>query len=143
MPTTCCVINCHRRHSRESGIQFYRFPVDPDRRRRWLSFVARQNADGSSWKPGPGDRLCSCHFISGKKSNLPSNPDYVPSVHVGNEFNGGDCEVRMSRFERARRRSSVRAHKEQHYSRRKPVMNSSSRTSQHFTMTMDCSLKQL
>ena len=33
------------------------------------------------WKPGEGGRLCSEHFVSKKKSNLPNNPDYVPSVY--------------------------------------------------------------
>ena len=28
-----------------------------------------------------GNRVCSEHFISKKKSNLPGNPDYVPSVY--------------------------------------------------------------
>ena len=31
--------------------------------------------------PGQGDRVCSCHFISGEKSNMPSSPDYVPTVY--------------------------------------------------------------
>ncbi len=82
MPTTCCVVNCHARHSRGAITRFYRFPKDPDRRRQWLAFVCRRNHDGSSWEPGDGDRVCSHHFIAGKKSNLPAAPDYVPSLHT-------------------------------------------------------------
>ena len=28
-----------------------------------------------------GNRVCSEHFISKKKSNLPGNPDYVPFIY--------------------------------------------------------------
>ena len=64
-----------------SLISFYRFPTDSERRHRWICFVSRQNPDGTPWKPVEGDRLCSEHFISKKKSDLPNNPDYVPSVY--------------------------------------------------------------
>ena len=33
-------------------------------------------------QPGEGDRVCSEHFISKKKADLPNNPDYVPSVYL-------------------------------------------------------------
>ena len=68
MPTTCCVVNCSKHHSRGLGIRFYWFPTDSDHRRQWLTFVSRINPDGSPWEPKDGDRVCSCHFISGKKS---------------------------------------------------------------------------
>jgi len=29
-------------------------------------FIGRKNPDGTPWKPGTGDRVCSNHFISGK-----------------------------------------------------------------------------
>ena len=81
MPTTCCVVGCYNRHSKKSIYSFYQFPADPDRRHRWVSFVSRRNADGTLWKPGEGDRVCSEHFTSKKKSDLPGNPNYVPSVY--------------------------------------------------------------
>ena len=37
---------------RKVKYSFYRFPIDPDRQLRWVSFVLQQNADGSPWKPG-------------------------------------------------------------------------------------------
>ena len=72
MPTTCAVVGCYNRHSKENEYSFYQFPTDPDRRHRSVSFVSRQNADGSPWKPGEGDRLCSEHFISKNR-----NPIYL------------------------------------------------------------------
>lgn len=115
MPTTCAVVGCYHRHSKESKYSFYRFPTDPDRRRKWVSFVSRQNADGTPWQPGEGDRVCSEHFISKKKADLPNNPDYIPSVYPhetakkkcsGNSnsnTNGGS----LARFERAQRRAAA------------------------------------
>ena len=80
MPTTCVVVNCHNRQHKGCNISFYQFPVDQDHRRRWVAFVSHQNEDGSPWQPGDGDRICSDHFILKKKSVIPNNPDYVPSI---------------------------------------------------------------
>ena len=73
MLTTCCVVNCNKRHSASSNVRFYRFLKDPDRRRRWLAFVSRRNRDGSPWMPGQGDRaqvkitymlhICDIHML--------------------------------------------------------------------------------
>ena len=82
MPTTCAVVGCHNRHSKQCGLQFYKFPTDKDRRRLWIAFVSRRNPDGSAWQPGSGDRVCSDHFISRKKSDLPGSFDFVPSIQT-------------------------------------------------------------
>ena len=93
---------------------FYRFPTDPDRRRRWVSFVSRQNPNGTLWQPGEGDRICSEHFISKKKSDMPGNPNYVPSVYPevtakkkcsGNS--NSNATESLARFERAQRRAAA------------------------------------
>ena len=84
MPTTCAVIGCHNRHSAAKKTGYYRFPSAkryPDCRRQWLAFLSRQTPDGSPWKPDKGDRVCSEHFISGRRSMEPTNPDYVPSIY--------------------------------------------------------------
>ena len=109
MPTTCTVVNCYNRHYKDSKISFYRFPKDIDRRRRWLAFVSRQYEDGSPWQPGDGDRICSDHFISKRKSDIPTNPDYVPSIRASIQ---SPCSSesperlrergQLNRFERAR-----------------------------------------
>ncbi|KAJ3592460.1 hypothetical protein NHX12_007587 [Muraenolepis orangiensis] len=56
-------------------LSFYRFPRDPERKRRWVDAVNRQG-----WQPNDGSRLCSTHFISGKQVKNPRSPDYVPSI---------------------------------------------------------------
>jgi len=79
MPTSCIVIDCYNHHQTGDGISFYHFPADNlERRRKWISFVSRQNEDGLPWEPANGNRVCSAHFIAGKKSD---DPDFVPSVY--------------------------------------------------------------
>ena len=114
MPTTCAVVGCHNRHSKQCGLKFYRFPMNKDRCRLWIAVVSRRSPDGSPWQPGSGDRVCSDHFISKKKSDIPSSPDYVPSVQT-KELELPECSARSEdsyrRFERARCRARMQ---EQH-----------------------------
>jgi len=100
MPTTCAVVGCNNRQCKLCGVSYYSIPKeDQDCRRQWIAFVSRKNSDGSAWKPGKGHRVCSNHFISGKKSDEPGNPDYVPSVkHTKQPLSSSNASV--SRFER-------------------------------------------
>lgn len=106
MPTTCAVVGCHNRQSKHCLISFYRFPKEKERRRRWIGFVSRKNSDGSAWEPGSGDRICSEHFITGKKSDLYTNPDYVPSIQAKNS-RATECNAAMLRFKRASHRTKL------------------------------------
>ena len=110
MPTTCVVVNCHNRQHKGCNISFYRFPVDQYRRRRWAAFVSRRNEDGSSWQPGDGDRICSDHFILKEKSDIPTNPDYVPTVQSPRSSESPEPvkeKDQFGRFERSQRRSKM------------------------------------
>ena len=79
----------------------------------WLAFVLKKNCDGSPWRPEEGDRVCSDHFISGKKSDSATSPDFVPSIKpkklkvVGCDERG---KASHRRFERARRRARMQEH---------------------------------
>ncbi|XP_053733341.1 uncharacterized protein LOC128766029 [Synchiropus splendidus] len=77
MVHTCVVAGCRNRRTPGSTLSFYRFPRDPERKRRWIAAVNRRG-----WEPNDGSRLCSTHFISGKQVKNPRSPDYVPSVFV-------------------------------------------------------------
>ena len=45
----------------KSEKSFYRFPVDPAQRQKWVAAVNRKN-----WSPSECSRLCSDHFVSSK-----------------------------------------------------------------------------
>lgn len=38
------------------------------------------SADGSSWEPSSRSRICSQHFVGGKKSDHPHSPAYLPTI---------------------------------------------------------------
>ena len=75
MPNNCCAVGCSNVYTKGCGLQFYRFPVDSDRRRRWIAAV-----DQKDWEPTEYTWICSEHFITGTKSNNPLAPNYVPSI---------------------------------------------------------------
>jgi hypothetical protein len=52
MVKSCCAVGCTNRHQKGNKLSFYRFPVDSE----------------------------AAHFITGKKSQDPLSPDYVPSI---------------------------------------------------------------
>ncbi|XP_066263592.1 uncharacterized protein [Branchiostoma lanceolatum] len=75
MVHTCAAVGCHNRKNTGCPESFYRFPRDEPRRGRWIAAVKRED-----WLPTDSSRLCSTHFISGKKSDDTLSPDYVPSL---------------------------------------------------------------
>ena len=78
----CCAANCSNREGRDR-VNFYRIPKDKGRRSAWLGAISRvevRNGKKVSWKPSKHSRLCSKHFISGRKSDNPSSPNYIPKV---------------------------------------------------------------
>ena len=75
MPKNCCAVGCSNVYKKGCGLPFYHFPVDPDRRRRWIAAVDRKG-----WEPTEYTWICSEHFITGTKSNNPLAPNYVPSI---------------------------------------------------------------
>ena len=60
MPSSCCAVECTKRHRKGKGVGFYRIPKDPERRRRWVAAIRRVK-----WQPNEGTRLCGLHFVSG------------------------------------------------------------------------------
>ena len=80
MPVSCCVVGCSNRFSIDCGLMFYRFPSHVELRQRWVGAVRRLNADGSLWEPSMHHRICSVHFVGGKRSKDPLHPAYVPTL---------------------------------------------------------------
>ena len=104
----CCVEGCHNNlnvHGPQ-GIKFYRFPSaarEADRRNKMVYNVGRMNADRSPWSPNDNSRLCSKHFISGSKSNIPTNPDFIPTVDMPGVKAKTTSDV--ARYDRAKARA--------------------------------------
>ncbi|CAL9701336.1 unnamed protein product [Knipowitschia caucasica] len=84
MVDSCCEPGCTNHRGQGKARAFYRIPKDPARREKWISAIKRAQSTlkkTEHWIPSPnGFRLCSDHFITGKKSDNPLSPDYVPSV---------------------------------------------------------------
>ena len=91
------------------GLQFYRFPLDPDQRRRWVAAV-----DLKYWEPSEYTWICSKHFVTGTKSNNPLTPNYVSSIfkHLSSsikqtmESNAVDYQRRQSAEKRRTEKAS-------------------------------------
>ncbi|XP_037525171.1 zinc finger protein 502 isoform X2 [Rhipicephalus sanguineus] len=79
----CCVVGCSNTYKNSPGTHFYKFPVlfyEQERRRRWIAAVRRRREDGSHWEPTKNARICSQHFLNGKRSNDPRSPAYEPTI---------------------------------------------------------------
>ena len=71
MGKACCAPGCVNRFSKGSGIKFYRFPVDPERRRRWITALNRKE-----WQPSEYSWVCSDHFVTSKVLTAPLDHYY-------------------------------------------------------------------
>ena len=71
----CCAVGCRNTYQKGSGIRFYRFPMDPERKGKWISAVNHKG-----WMPLEHSWICSEHFVRGAKSNNPLAPNCVLTV---------------------------------------------------------------
>ena len=87
----CCAPNCSNRRNQKENIQFYRIPKDKELRKIWLLRIRRKQL-----KPTANTRLCSEHFVGGRRSMDPSSASYFPSVfsYSHNQSNGGRNTMR-------------------------------------------------
>ena len=75
---TCCVPECFRNSLRNPELCFYVIPngvskSKQDLRKKWLHMISRKD-----FCPGPGHRVCSEHFVGGKKTYTNNVPVIVP-----------------------------------------------------------------
>ncbi|XP_057690824.1 uncharacterized protein LOC130915103 [Corythoichthys intestinalis] len=96
MVKACVAVGCTNREDKRRDLKFYRIPREPERRARWTAAIRREN-----WAPNHHHRLCSSHFISGKKNDNPRSPDYVPSI-----FSYKKSSVKRARKEMAEKSAS-------------------------------------
>lgn len=73
--TTCCVSGCYNSTSEDKGrMRFYRFLAESDAYRVWVSRLSRPQA----WKPNQFARICSNHFLGGRRSKTNPHPVLFP-----------------------------------------------------------------
>ena len=84
MPDSCCAVGCSNKREKGADCKwsFYRIPFGTDEkslalRKKWVAAIKREK-----WTEKAIDnaRICSDHFITGKRSNDPNHPDYVPLI---------------------------------------------------------------
>ena len=72
---TCCAKTCTSRRSKHPELQFYRLPKDTALRKKWTRAIGRKHLVITD-----NTRLCSKHFIGGKRSLDETSPSYCPSI---------------------------------------------------------------
>ena len=84
----CCAVDCHERQGQDPSISFFKVKSkrNPARSEAWIRAIKRDNEDGTPWQPNDYSVLCGRHFITGKPSDIPSSPDYAPTI-----FTTGHC----------------------------------------------------
>ena len=103
MPVSCCAVNCTNRFKAGSGIGFYVFPVNEDKRKAWIRAVSRYK-----WQPKPSDRLCGAHFVKGRPSKDPNDIDFIPTIFVDKKRRVRVPAVDSMRAERRAKREKSR-----------------------------------
>ncbi|KAG5832698.1 hypothetical protein ANANG_G00293900 [Anguilla anguilla] len=104
MPAICAAVGCRMKQQSEPNVMFYAFPRDTRRKKRWVYALKRE-----WWTPTASSRVCSVHFISGRRSDDPESPDYVPSWFA--HTTTAEKERLMAAMRRYRRRQGARVRK--------------------------------
>ena len=74
MVNSYAAVGCSNCSVKRNMLNFYHFPADPDPRLKWVAALKREK-----WLPIQHSWLCSAHFVSGRKSDDPLFPDFLPS----------------------------------------------------------------
>lgn len=103
MPKSCVAPGCTNHNKMGKEITFHMFPIDKERRSRWIQACKRINADGSKWDPqSKYTYICSEHFLNKKPSKDSNSPDFVPTVFEHNSavLTGSKRKSTLERYER-------------------------------------------
>ena len=72
---TCCVPHCFNNSKKNKELFFYVIPKEKNLRKLWLSKISRKN-----FTPSTSHRVCSEHFVGGKKTYMNNVPTVVPKT---------------------------------------------------------------
>ena len=70
---TCCVPLCYNNNKRNNELSFYVIPSEKTLRQKWLNAISRMD-----FKPTAYHRVCSAHFVGGRKTYTNNVPTIVP-----------------------------------------------------------------
>ncbi|XP_061671206.1 THAP domain-containing protein 11 [Syngnathoides biaculeatus] len=86
---TCCVPGCYSNSHRDRDLRFYTFPKDTTLREQWLRNISRAGVSGcfSTFQPTTGHRVCSVHFVGGRKTYSIRVPSLFPLRGVNERRN--------------------------------------------------------
>ena len=73
--TACCIPTCSSNTKRNPDLSFYRIPTDKKLRKMWLHWIGRAN-----FSPNNHHRVCSKHFVGGKRTCLHNVPTVVQKL---------------------------------------------------------------
>ena len=115
MVVSCCVTGRSKRFDKEDSFDFHIFSKTEPRTTLWKNAFRRKDPiTGGDWEPPSHPSLCTQHFISGRKSDDPNHPDYVPSINLGyDNTSSSSSSAAMDRYDRAARRSNAREQEEE------------------------------
>ncbi len=83
----CCIPQCESNNRQNPELSFHKIPKNPELKKKWMRLLKRKGVR----EPGPSYRVCSMHFLEGKKTytnNIPtifatkSKARKSPSVRV-------------------------------------------------------------
>ena len=77
---TCCVPGCFSNSNRDVDLSFYVIPDGKSKeeillRKKWLHMISRKD-----FQPTDGHRVCSKHFVGGRKTYMNNVPTLVPKM---------------------------------------------------------------
>ncbi|XP_030756832.1 uncharacterized protein LOC115882748 [Sitophilus oryzae] len=67
---TCFAPTC-KHYSDKYTCKFFYFPKNPELLRKWIQMVRRQDRE-----PNKNSRICSCHFVNGDRTTIPTLFNY-------------------------------------------------------------------
>ena len=67
----CCIPQCKSNNRKNPELSFYKIPKNPELKKKWVQLLKRKGVR----EPGPSHKVCSMHFVEGKKiytNNIPT-----------------------------------------------------------------------
>ena len=77
---TCCVPGCQNNSLKHRHLSFYVIPKEEELRKRWLHKISRMRESNKKFVPTSTHRVCSEHFVGGKKTYMNNVPTIVPKT---------------------------------------------------------------